>query len=155
MTHQVAGLKPSPCLPDLRRTRPARPISEGTGRVCPPPGSVASHVTPPKAQQPYCNCCCAVARSCPTLWDPVDCSTPGSPVLHISQSFLKFIKNLSRWYYLTISSSATPFSLCLQSFPASASFPRRNCLSRAMTASLAHAQRPCRAAPLPRSGAPT
>ena len=29
----------------------------------------------------------------------------------------------SRWHYLTISSSATPFSSCLQSFPASGSFP--------------------------------
>ena len=30
---------------------------------------------------------------------------------------------LSRWCYLTISSPATPFSSCLQSFPASGSFP--------------------------------
>ena len=30
---------------------------------------------------------------------------------------------LSWWCYLTISSSATPFSFCLQSFPASGSFP--------------------------------
>ena len=30
---------------------------------------------------------------------------------------------LSRWCYLTISSSASPFSFCLQSFPASGSFP--------------------------------
>ena len=30
---------------------------------------------------------------------------------------------LSLWYYLTISSSASPFSFCLQSFPASGSFP--------------------------------
>jgi len=30
---------------------------------------------------------------------------------------------LSRWCYLTISSSATPFSFCLQSFPVSGSFP--------------------------------
>ena len=29
----------------------------------------------------------------------------------------------SQWCYLTISSSATPFSSCLQSFPASESFP--------------------------------
>ena len=27
------------------------------------------------------------------------------------------------WYYLTISSSSAPFSFCLQSFPASGSFP--------------------------------
>ena len=30
---------------------------------------------------------------------------------------------LTRWGYLTISSSVTPFSFCLQSFPASGSFP--------------------------------
>ena len=30
---------------------------------------------------------------------------------------------LSRWCYLTILSSAAPFSFCLQSFPASVSFP--------------------------------
>ena len=25
---------------------------------------------------------CSVAQSCPILWDPMDCSTPGFPVLH-------------------------------------------------------------------------
>ena len=29
-----------------------------------------------------CCCCCPVAQSCLTLFDPVDCSMPGSPVLH-------------------------------------------------------------------------
>ena len=30
-----------------------------------------------------CNCFCGlVAQSCPILCDPVDCSTPGFPVLH-------------------------------------------------------------------------
>ena len=28
-----------------------------------------------------------VAQSCPTLCDPVDCSTPGSPVLHCLLEF--------------------------------------------------------------------
>ena len=27
-------------------------------------------------------CCCSVAQSCPALCDPMDCSTPGFPVLH-------------------------------------------------------------------------
>ena len=27
-------------------------------------------------------CCCSVAQSCLTLCDPMDCSTPGFPVLH-------------------------------------------------------------------------
>ena len=29
-----------------------------------------------------CGCRCSVTESCPTLGDPVDCSTPGFPVLH-------------------------------------------------------------------------
>ena len=27
-------------------------------------------------------CCCAVIKLCPTLCNPMDCSTPGFPVLH-------------------------------------------------------------------------
>ena len=27
-------------------------------------------------------CCCSVTQSCPTLCDPMDCSTPALPVLH-------------------------------------------------------------------------
>ena len=27
-------------------------------------------------------CCCSVAKLCPTLCDPMDCNTPGFPVLH-------------------------------------------------------------------------
>ena len=27
-------------------------------------------------------CCCSVTQSCPTLCDPMDCSTPGLPVPH-------------------------------------------------------------------------
>ena len=37
-------------------------------------------------------CCCSVTQSCPTLCDPMDCSTPSFPVLHylpeISQSYV-------------------------------------------------------------------
>ena len=32
-------------------------------------------------------CCCSVAKSCPTLCDPMDCSTPGFPVLHCLPEF--------------------------------------------------------------------
>ena len=31
--------------------------------------------------------CCSVAKSCPTLCDPMDCSTPGFPVLHYFPEF--------------------------------------------------------------------
>ena len=34
-------------------------------------------------------CCSSVTKSCPTLCDPMDCSTPGFPVLHYLQSLLK------------------------------------------------------------------
>ena len=30
----------------------------------------------------YFQCCCLVARLCPTLCDPMDCSTTGFPVFH-------------------------------------------------------------------------
>ena len=35
-------------------------------------------------------CCCSVTKSCLTLWDPIDCSTPGSPVLHYLLELLRF-----------------------------------------------------------------
>ena len=59
--------------------------------------------------------CCSVAKSCPPLCNPLDCSTPGFPVLH----YLPNSCPLSRWSYPTISSSATAFSFCHQSFPTS------------------------------------
>ena len=31
--------------------------------------------------------CCSVAKSCPTLCNPMDCSTPGFPVLHCLPEF--------------------------------------------------------------------
>ena len=50
----------------------------------------------------------------------MDCSTPGFPILHYLPSFLKL---MSQWCHSVISSSVIPFSFCLQSFPASGSFP--------------------------------
>ena len=68
-------------------------------------------------------CCCSVAKSCPTLCNPMDCSAPGFPV-QLSPWVCWNSCSLSWWCYLTISSSATPFSFCLPSFPASGSFPK-------------------------------
>ena len=39
--------------------------------------------------------CCSVAQSCPVLWDPMGCSTPGFPVLHCLRKFLQFMTNES------------------------------------------------------------
>ena len=36
---------------------------------------------------PLCFCCCSVTRSCPTLFNPIDCSTPGFLVpYHVPES---------------------------------------------------------------------
>ena len=52
-----------------------------------------------------------VTQSCPTLCDPMDCSTPGFPVDHQLPELTQ------------ISSPIVPFSSGLQSFPASGCFP--------------------------------
>ena len=68
-----------------------------------------------------------VAQSCPILCDPMNCSRPGSPVLHN----LRVGSNpcpLSRWCHPAISSSVSPFSSCLQPFPASGSFSNESAL---------------------------
>ena len=67
----------------------------------------------------------SVAQLCSTLWDPMDCmqhtmpSCPSPTPGAYSNSC-----PLSRWCHPTISSSVVLFSSCLQSFPASESFPR-------------------------------
>ena len=62
----------------------------------------------------------SVTQSCPTLWDPMDSSTPGP--LSITNSWVYSNScPLSQRYHPTISSSVVPFSF-LQSFPASGSF---------------------------------
>ena len=44
-----------------------------------------------------CVCGCSIAQSCPTLWDPLDCSPPGSSAHGISQARI--------WEWVAISSS--------------------------------------------------
>ena len=66
-----------------------------------------------------------VVQSLSSIWlcDPMDCSTPGFPVLH----HLLWSNScpLSWWCHPSISSSFFPVSSCLQSFLASGSFPLR------------------------------
>ena len=62
-----------------------------------------------------------VSLSCPTLFDPKDCSIPSIPVLHHLLSLVKLM-SFERCCHPTISSSVVPFSSCPQSFPASESF---------------------------------
>ena len=71
----------------------------------------------------YCCCWCSVSQSCPTLCDPMDCCTPGFPVLHhlpeLAQAHVHWADDA---IHPTISSSVVSFSSCPQSFPASESF---------------------------------
>ena len=64
----------------------------------------------------------SVTQLCLTLCDPMVYSTPGlcpspTPGVHSNSC------PLSQWCHPTISSSVVPFFSCLQSFPASRSFP--------------------------------
>ena len=65
----------------------------------------------------------SVAQSCPTLWDPMNHSTPGLPINHQLPEFTQTQRPSSRWCHPAISSSVVPFSSCPQSLPASGSFP--------------------------------
>ena len=64
----------------------------------------------------------SVAQSCPTLCNPMNCSTPGLPVHH---QLPEFTQTHVHWVGDAIQPShpVIPFSSCPQSLPASESFP--------------------------------
>ena len=66
----------------------------------------------------------SVTQSCPTLYDPLDCSIQGFPVHPTNPQSLLKLCLLSWWCHPTISSSVIPISSCLQSLPPSESFLR-------------------------------
>ena len=68
------------------------------------------------------HCCCSVTKSCLTLCNPMDCSTPGFHVHHCLLEFHSDSCLLSPWCHPTISSSVALFFSCPQSFPALGSF---------------------------------
>ena len=76
----------------------------------------------PRWQGLWLLCCkynvkgCSVAQLCPTLWDPLDWSTPGFPVLHY---LLEFAQTHIHWVNdaIQLSHPLSPlFSSCSQSF---------------------------------------
>ena len=72
----------------------------------------------------YCRwgvCSCSVGKSSLTLCDPMDCSTPGFPVLHYLK--LMSIESVMPFNHLIL---CHPFSSCPQTFPASGSFQMRH-----------------------------
>ena len=70
-----------------------------------------------------CCCCCCVTELCLTICDPMTAACQ-APCPSLSTRVCSDSCPLSQWCCLTISSSAAPFSFCLQSFPASGSFPK-------------------------------
>ena len=60
------------------------------------PSALASPPSWTSEHTPHC-CCCgcfSITMSCPALCDPVDCSTPGFPVLH---HLLEFAQTCIHW----------------------------------------------------------
>ena len=67
--------------------------------------------------------CCSVAQSCLILCKPMDCSTPGLPVLHylpeLAQTLVHWVGDAIQPFRPL---SSIPVTSCFQSFPASGSF---------------------------------
>ena len=85
---------------------------------------ISKSLTQPNLQSSFCQVWwwCSVTKLCPTLQShELQHASLLCPLLSpgvCSKSF-----PLSQWCYLTILSSVTPFSFCLQPFPATGSFP--------------------------------
>ena len=80
-----------------------------------------TRAAPPKPEYPVCYCC-SVAQRVRLFSFPWTAARQASLSFTISQSLLKLISIESVMPSKIISSSVVPFS-CLQSFPASGSFP--------------------------------
>ena len=65
----------------------------------------------------------SVTQSCPSLFDPMNRSTPGLLIHHKLPEFTQTSCASSWWCHPAISSSVVLFFSCLQSLPASESFP--------------------------------
>ena len=70
-----------------------------------------------------CCCCYLVAKSCPTLCNPMDRSMPGSPVFTVSQRLLKFMSIESNHLIL-----CHPFLLLPSIFPSIRVFSNESAL---------------------------
>ena len=100
-----------------------------TDKMCPLEKGMANHFSILALRTPWTvwkvrhpACCCSVAKSCPTLCETMNCSTSGFPILHHLPEFapIHVHKSMMTFNHLILCHS---FSFCLQSFPASRSFP--------------------------------
>ena len=76
----------------------------------------------------HCWWWCSLTKSCPAIWNPMDCSTPGSSVLRylpeFAQTHIHWVSDV-----IQPSQPVTHFSFCSQSSPASGSFPKSQLLA--------------------------
>ena len=106
------------CTPQLLSSHTAtteahEPRAHAPQQEKPPPGE--AHAPQQRVQFS------SVAQSCPTLRNPMNCSTPGLPVHYQLPEFTQ-THFLCWWCHPTISPSVVPLSSCPQYFPASGSF---------------------------------
>ena len=80
----------------------------------------------------------SVAQSCPTLCDPVDCSTPGLPVHHQVLELAQTSCPWSRWCHPTISSSVIPLLLLPAVSPSIRVFSTQSVLHKELEFQLQH-----------------
>ena len=87
----------------------------------PPPSLLVGHLPTSWILPP---CCCSVPQSCPTLCDPINCSTPSFPALQHLLSLLKLMSIVSVMSsnHLILCCPLLLLPPCL-SLPASGSFP--------------------------------
>ena len=72
----------------------------------------------------FCMCCCSVTQSCLTLWDPMDCSMPGFPVLHYLPELAQ-----THVHWVSDATQLLSFLLLLPSiFPSIRVFPNKSVL---------------------------
>ena len=67
-------------------------------------------------------CCCSVAKSCPALCDPMDCSMPSSPVLH-------HLPELAQTHAHRVGDATQPSHPLLPTSPLAFSLPQHQGLS--------------------------
>ena len=86
-------------------------ISSGTTSSTPTAAMLPSSASQPPTSSPSpLSICCSVTKSCPTLRDPVDCSTPDLYVPHCLRSLPEFTSSCAAWNTSCPSRLCTPCS---------------------------------------------
>ena len=76
-----------------------------------------------------CLCCCSVIQSFPTLCNPMDCDTPGFPVLH-------HLPELAQTHVYQVSDAIPPSHLCHPLLLLPSIFPSIRVFSKELTLSI-------------------